>query len=1179
MAGRMNAPEGNAAAVRKRIENHTFENEDGDEYEGSTFGGFTEYFRRKKIKLQNRDVDLRGSAPDHPHIFRGVVAHVNGYTQPSLNDLHTLIVSHGGGFMQYLDGKTTVTHIIAHALTPKKRVEFRRYRMVKPAWVVESIKAGKLLPWNDFRLVDEGEGQKVLGFENGNVVSQTNQKIGGYRDESIGRRMANYVHDVAEEMDHRPVAAFPPPQDAPDRPGDAPKAIEAPLRRSTGVSEDVHRLLEDVADAADLDELQDVDVKGQLGGLASNDQGPAAEGPTSTRQVSSADHSPPVRDQPSPVKGRKMTAEEHNMALLADPRIRNASVLNPNFIKQYYAESRLHHLSTWKATLKAQLQRVTAEKSSSQRAALTRPSGSRRYILHVDFDSFFAAVSLKNAPHLKDKPVVVAHGNGTGSEIASCNYVARSFGVKNGMWMKQAQNLCPEVQVLPYDFKAYEDASRHFYDAVLRTGGIVQSVSIDEALVDVTDLCLAAGGTDGRAIQEGSISREQVMAEEIARDVRARVMEKTACAVSVGIGGNILLAKVALRKAKPAGQYHIKPEEALDFLATLPVRDLPGVAYSIGGKLEEIGAVLIQHVRALTKEKLVSTLGPKTGDKIWNYARGIDRSEVAEQVVRKSVSAEVNWGVRFETQAQADEFVDNLCGELHSRLEEQKVKGRHLTMKVMRRAQDAPLDPPKHLGHGKCDVYNKSVVLGVATTSHEILAREALSILKALNFAPGELRGLGVQMTKLEPLKETVEGQAESSQKRLQFKAPSTVTPLKKEAADLILDDPDRPSTETIRAPSVVGSVKQEDRLPKPLNTLGTQFLVPSQVDPAVLAELPESIRKKVLQSHKGSTRTGSPSRRAGSPTPFPAPTSALLQPNAETLEALPAEPKQEVLKHMSRNPVKGQGHALRPQSPHKGHALGNSKGKRATTPSKRRGGLSNRGAKGGGKSESHSTLTQSNFVSRASAANPPPTTDYSGTESGDEGGVQETDISPDFLEALPDDIRREILLEAKRERLNRRSQLDFSLPRATTPAPSRHAPPPPPPPPPPPADQPVISFTSRAGPKPTFTSKQLSTLAELRSAVSAWVSSLADEGPHDDDVQALARYLRLVVAEERNLEKARAVLKWFKWVVHVEVEEGQTTPQGGGDGAVIAWAAAVSVVDDAMQTAVRERGLGPLVV
>src|SRR2546421_3211284 len=135
--------ESKSNTVRKCIENHTFEDETGEEYEASNFGGFSDYFRRKKIKLQNLDAEIRSSSGAHP-IFRGIIAHVNGYTQPSLNDLHHLIVRYGGGFMQYLDGKTTVTHIIASNLTPKKAVEFQRYRIVKPAWIVDSVEAGKL---------------------------------------------------------------------------------------------------------------------------------------------------------------------------------------------------------------------------------------------------------------------------------------------------------------------------------------------------------------------------------------------------------------------------------------------------------------------------------------------------------------------------------------------------------------------------------------------------------------------------------------------------------------------------------------------------------------------------------------------------------------------------------------------------------------------------------------------------------------------------------------------------------------------------------------------------------------------------------------------------------------------------------------------------------------------------
>lgn len=76
--------EKNSSQVRKRIENHTFTDEGGEEYESSAFGGFGDYFRRKKIKLQNLDADIRASSSDKPQIFKGIVAHVSGYTQPPL---------------------------------------------------------------------------------------------------------------------------------------------------------------------------------------------------------------------------------------------------------------------------------------------------------------------------------------------------------------------------------------------------------------------------------------------------------------------------------------------------------------------------------------------------------------------------------------------------------------------------------------------------------------------------------------------------------------------------------------------------------------------------------------------------------------------------------------------------------------------------------------------------------------------------------------------------------------------------------------------------------------------------------------------------------------------------------------------------------------------------------------
>jgi len=1169
-----------SSEVRKRIAEHTFDGEDGEEYTASKFGGFTDYLRRKKMKLQNLDAELR-SQSDKPHIFRNVVVYVNGYTQPSLADLHLLIVSHGGGFLQYLDGKTAVTHVIASQLTPKKKVEFAKYRIVKPAWVVDSVQAGRLLPWENYRVVDEGVNQKVLGFDTGQMVSQASEQKQGYRDQSDTSWYTSHVKDVTDRLNGGRDQLT---GENDDGPGTSRLLADDDLLQAEATFDTTERADEGTT----AEGHHTVGAAEELG---------AVHAAQTELNVSTSDRAQveQTADATSPVK-RALTAEEHNAILLQNPHMAKSSTANPDFLNQYYRESRLHHLSTWKADLKAQMQ-ARAQETSSQKQKPKRPSGSRRYIMHVDFDSFFAAVSLRQNPQLKDKPVVVAHGSGPGSEIASCNYPARKFGIKNGMWMKHALGLCPDLKVLPYDYKAYEDASKHFYDAILAIDGIVQSISIDEALIDISDQCIRAGGSDGKGLSEGSIYREQAKANELAQAIRCLVREKTGLEVSVGIGGNILLAKVALRKAKPAGQHLITPDAILDFIGELTVMDLPGVAYSIGNKLEEIGVKLVKDVRALTKEKLINTLGPKTGEKIWDYSRGIDKQEVGEQVVRKSVSAEVNWGIRFVNQQQAEEFVFSLCEELSKRLLEQLVKGRQLTMKIMRKAADAGLDPPKNLGHGKCDTFNKSVVLGVATNDKLLLGKEAVAILRGYGFPPGELRGLGVQMQKLEPLKPATSTSAaalESSQRRLQFKKPETrdktpsgpspassslytkqspvpafdqasvPTPASKvkKVEDPIEEVPTPEKTRTLSARNDLSQLEDGDGTP--LNIGGTQFVIPSQIDPSVLLELPADIRSKLapktskLFEKQVNQDSASDEARSRSQSPFVSDSEMALpnesQLDPETLAALPDDVREELLaeyRNASRTNANRKMQQLLPQSPRKARPLPT---KKINTTPKKKHKISSFLAKGRSKINSASmpTLTQSNFVSMKSGS----------TSAAVEAMVADEEISAAFLEELPEEIRLEILAEQKRQRMKQKSGLSLAESRKRNRAVKKD-------------DvargQQKLSIP-RPEPRPTFTSRKLSTVPELRDAMSQWVQAFSgdgEEGPYQEDTDALGVYLNRVVLEERDMAKAQAVVNWLIYLVGDWPFENDETRA--------AWQDAIALVKTEVQRAVKERGLVPL--
>ncbi|KKF92782.1 DNA repair protein rev1 [Ceratocystis platani] len=734
------ALEKKSSQVRKRIQQHQFSGEGGEEYDASSFNGFGDYFRRKKIKLQNLDAGIRASSGDVPQIFKGVVAHVSGYTQPSLQVLHKELVQHGAGFLQYLDGKTMATHIIASSLTPKKMIEYSRYRVASPAWVVDSIKAGKLLPWSNYKITSEGARQKTLGVDESNsLVSQSTPKVQSiYRQQSDSGFYGSHFRSSQ--------AAMFSPQAQISSPGVA-QFQKPSLFQDTQKSVSAEDIVDD-------DALEPGFSSFEIPDEIMDEEEERAE---QTRQLSMR--------KPLTALPKNATSEQYNAWLLSDPHYRKASSANPEFLKQYYSESRLHHLSAWKAELKSRMQRLASEQTPGSKSATKKP-GARRYIFHVDFDSFFCAVSLKNHPSLTDKPVVVAHGTGKSSEISSCNYPARAFGVKNGMMMKAAQEACPDLKVLPYDFPAYEAASEQFYEAVISVGGAVQSVSVDEALIDATQVVYDAVSPEGAG---DDAQEEWRVADAIALGIRRDVKKRTGCNVSIGIGANILLAKVALRKAKPAGQYQVKPYEELDILGDLETKSLPGVASSIATKLSEAGINLVKDLRGLSKDWLSTLLGPKTGERLWEYAHGIDNTEVGAQPPRKSVSAEVSWGIRFVNQAEAEEFVLNLCKELERRLINEQVKGRNLTVKIMKRAANAPFNTSKHLGHGVCNTFNKSMAFGVATNDAVTISREAVSILRSYKFTPGDLRGLGVQLTKLEAIKHN--SHPAGSQKKLSFLA------------------------------------------------------------------------------------------------------------------------------------------------------------------------------------------------------------------------------------------------------------------------------------------------------------------------------------------------------------------------------------------------------------------------
>ncbi|KAG0144249.1 hypothetical protein CROQUDRAFT_65240 [Cronartium quercuum f. sp. fusiforme G11] len=793
-------------------------------YEPIQFGQIGQYMANKRLKLKLQESALRETdslVGPRPQFMAGLVVHVNGYTNPPLSELRKMIVVHGGTYMAYLDHKSVITHIIATALTPKKREEFRLYKVITPAWLVDSVAAGRLLNWSDYKLDrnPQNASKQLLGGEvTGGLPSaqRTLFSMTKNRDESV-------ITETTPQHAHFAASSH-----------------------SINSSRDTRN-------APPTSPFQD---KGKWRNIPTPPLTIAPSSPNSPFQI---DTDPSNEPLPS--------AQASTISLRPGPITTDVSSITdsnaPNFIQDYFQRSRLHHLSTWKADL---LQKVsTLSDQKSRKTGLTKKligdESDGRTIMHVDFDCFFISAGLLDRPDLRGKPVAVCHaqtnadlGHKSTSEIASCSYEARAFGVKNGQMLGKARELCPQIQTIPYDFKLYEEISLKFYNILLRYADELQAVSVDECLIDVST----------NVLESNSSQLKETLIVNLANKIRGEIRSKTGCEASIGISHNILLAKLATKKAKPAGTYYLHGPQILQILGDLKIDDLPGVGWAQKADIEKTFEVSnVAQLGQIPLSQLIETMGPVRGKTLHLYSKGIDdRPLKSSNHDRKSVSAVVNYGIRFKRSEsggneQAQAFVKELGVEVSRRLVELGLRGRHLTVKIMKRAANAPVESAKFLGHGICDEQSKATKISgpadSATDDGPRIGEEAWKLIKNMNIPPEDLRGIGIQIQKLE--KASVDVGNLKGQSTLMFKPskphpkPISVPHGHSEGYETRVhrSNQSTPIVVTRRQP-VASTSKNIIQTP---HVISSQLEIPSssQIDREVLNALPTPMKTSIMNS------------------------------------------------------------------------------------------------------------------------------------------------------------------------------------------------------------------------------------------------------------------------------------------------------------------------------------------
>ena len=266
----------------------------------------------------------------------------------------------------------------------------------------------------------------------------------------------------------------------------------------------------------------------------------------------------------------------------------------------------------------------------------TRPSW-----MHLDLDAFFASVEVKLNPSLRGKPILVGRVDPQGRSvprgvIATCSYEARKFGCRSGQPIFQALKLCPAAIVVGGHYEEYIKASEQVFSIAARYAPRVEQIGIDEAFLDFS-------GTE--LIYPNLV--------EVAKKIKEEIRAEVGITASIGIAATKVVAKVASDYQKPDGLTYVLSSREKEFLAPLPITDLPGInektkqkiaailidsnIVKIGPKSLEIPKITIGDLARLPKEFVGEHFG-KVGISLWRAANGIDNLWFEPRDEVKSVS-------------------------------------------------------------------------------------------------------------------------------------------------------------------------------------------------------------------------------------------------------------------------------------------------------------------------------------------------------------------------------------------------------------------------------------------------------------------------------------------------------------------------------------------------------------
>jgi DNA polymerase-4 len=286
-------------------------------------------------------------------------------------------------------------------------------------------------------------------------------------------------------------------------------------------------------------------------------------------------------------------------------------------------------------------------------------------IAHLDCDAFYASVEKRDRPDLRDKPVIV--GGGVRGVVTTACYIARLYGVGSAMPMFKALKACPDAVVVKPNFAKYTEESRRIFAMVRELTPLVQTLSLDEAWIDLSGTERLNGGPP---------------ALQLIR-LQKRIEAETGLTVSIGLAPNRFLAKIASELDKPRGFSVIGAANAQALLAPKSVRVLPGVGPVFGKTLVSDGYATVGDLAAADVRDLVKRYG-ETGLRLHDLSHARDARSVNPEHDRRGMSAENTFNTDLTTAEDLEAELWPLCEKVASKARRDGVASRVIVLKLRR---------------------------------------------------------------------------------------------------------------------------------------------------------------------------------------------------------------------------------------------------------------------------------------------------------------------------------------------------------------------------------------------------------------------------------------------------------------------------------------------------------------